>query len=113
MNISSIARSAVLTLTTIVLVSTASACGGSADTAGKTDAGTIDKATLIDAMKKKTPDLKELPASTFDCMVGVMIKYGDQPTLQGIVDGKLDVSNDFKAFGAKEKQIQREVSDCK
>ncbi|MET9343354.1 hypothetical protein [Nonomuraea sp. NPDC003804] len=56
--------------------------------------------------------IKELPASTLDCMVGVMMKYGDQPTLRDIVDGKLDVSNDFKAFGAKEKQVQREMSDC-
>ncbi|MFG1688569.1 hypothetical protein ACGFNP_51080 [Nonomuraea sp. NPDC049269] len=118
MDISRVARSAVMVLTTVALVSTASACGGSADTAssadtaGSADAKPVDKAALIDAMTKKAPETKDLPASTLDCMVGAMMKYGDQATLQGIVDGKLDVSNDFKAFGAKEKQVQREVSDC-
>ncbi|MGW5689045.1 hypothetical protein [Nonomuraea sp. NPDC003754] len=42
-------------------------CGGGAGTAG--DAGTkpVDKAALIDAMKNKTPEIKELPASTHVC----------------------------------------------
>ncbi|MGV9307973.1 hypothetical protein ACWDLG_31755 [Nonomuraea sp. NPDC003727] len=102
----------VMAFTAVALVSAASACGGGAGTAG--DAGTkpVDKAALIDAMTNKVPETKELPASALDCMAGVMVKYGDQTTLRDIVDGKLDVSNDFKAFGAKEKQVQREVSDC-
>ncbi|WP_326820884.1 hypothetical protein OHA77_10125 [Streptosporangium sp. NBC_01639] len=111
MHISSIVRSAAMALTALALVSTVSACGGGDSTAGSAGAGNVDKATLIDKMKEK-PESKDIPTSTMDCMVGVLMKHGDQATLQGIIDGKVNIDNDFKAFGAKEKQVQEEIDKC-
>ncbi|MFI6796672.1 hypothetical protein [Streptosporangium canum] len=111
MRISSVVRSAAMALTVLALVSTVSACGGGDSPAGSAGAGNVDKATLIAKMKEK-PESKDIPASTMECMVDVLMKYGDQGTLQGIIDGKVNIDNDFKAFGAKEQQVQDEVSKC-
>ncbi|MCA2186383.1 hypothetical protein [Nonomuraea cavernae] len=97
---------------TLALASALAACGGGAeDTSGAPAAAGVDKAALV-AKLKETPEAKDVPDSTWDCMAAAMLKHGDQATLQGFVDGKVDVTNDFKAFGDKEAQIQREVSEC-
>ncbi|WP_327087790.1 hypothetical protein OIE66_36550 [Nonomuraea sp. NBC_01738] len=103
------------------LLSSVAACGGAdtspvsstgekaADTA-PAGGGQVDKAALKAKMKKETGG--ELPDKTMDCMVDAMLKTGDQATLQDIISGKVSVNDDFKAFGAKEKEVQRAVSDC-
>ncbi|MEU4235642.1 hypothetical protein AB0F17_66240 [Nonomuraea sp. NPDC026600] len=61
---------------------------------------------------KENPASKDISDAIIDCMVSAMVKHGDQATLQGIVDGKVNVDNDFKAFGAKEKQVEKEINKC-
>ncbi|MEV0618214.1 hypothetical protein AB0I81_33160 [Nonomuraea sp. NPDC050404] len=90
----------------LAALSALSACG-----AGGTTGGTVDKAALIATMKKES-EMKDAPDAMLDCMAAVMMKHGDQATLQGIVDGKVMVKDNFKAFGAKEKQVQDEVWKC-
>ncbi|MEV0597397.1 hypothetical protein [Nonomuraea cavernae] len=112
MRIPSVVRPAAMAFAILALVSTVAACGGEGDgTSGTAAAAGVDKAALI-AKMKEAPDAKDVPESIFDCMAGAMLKHGDQATLQSYVDGKVNIDNDFKAFGEKEKQIQSEVSAC-
>ncbi|MFI6882363.1 hypothetical protein [Streptosporangium canum] len=100
-----------MAFTVLALVSAVSACGGGDSAADGASAGSVDKAALVDKMKKN-PESKGISDSTLDCMVDVIMKYGDQATLQGIIDGKVNIDNDFKAFGAKENQVQEEINKC-
>ncbi|MFI6294859.1 hypothetical protein ACIBEJ_24935 [Nonomuraea sp. NPDC050790] len=103
---SRIARSAGLAGLAVALVA---GCGGTAAAPG--GEGAVDKAALVAKMKEVVGD--GIPAQTMECMADAMLKHGDQATLKAVIAGEVSVSEDFKAFGAKEKQIQKAVSDCK
>jgi hypothetical protein len=61
-----------------------------------TESGT----TALAAKLKKEPDYKGLPDTFANCMVGVIMKYGDKQGIQAYIDGKIKL-DDIKGANSK------------
>ncbi|WP_433221250.1 hypothetical protein [Microtetraspora malaysiensis] len=99
-------RSSVLGLAAMTLALGLSACGG--DGGG----GGIDKAALVAKIKASDPDLKGIPEKTLACLADAVIKYGDQGSVQGFLDGSVASVDDIKGLGKENKEAEAAGQKC-
>ncbi|MGI5493532.1 hypothetical protein [Microtetraspora malaysiensis] len=100
-------RSSVLGLAAMTLALGLSACGG--DGGG---GGGIDKAALIAKIKASDADFKDVPEKTMACLADAVIKYGDQDSIQGYLDGSVKSVDDIKGLGKENKEAEAAGAKC-
>ncbi|MDF5752163.1 hypothetical protein [Spongiactinospora sp. TRM90649] len=112
MPFSKFARSAALLVAVLSLTSGLAACGGTgeSDGAGGSGEGGVDKASLL-AKFKTEKDAEGTPETAMNCLVDVMLKYGDKASLQDYIDGKVK-ADDIKGLGPSNKDAEAAGFKC-